>query len=173
MVASAFSELLKTQTCIRMQIRLFLQCFQFPLSTMQAQLLAQCRKGWVGFAKDIQKVEEVGIRGSWTGCQGWSAERGTESEVLMGIYKNKRHESIILERRNEELSFSICNQSLIFVCQGYFSVLIHACGLWVRSWSTCTLLTKELLFNTVSKVIPCGFIITIILPFPFISSLLP
>lgn len=30
---------------------------------------APCRKGWVSFMNEIQKVEEFGMRGGWTECQ--------------------------------------------------------------------------------------------------------
>lgn len=60
---------------------------------------------------------------------GWRAEKDTQSEVLIVIQKNKRNESIILGRRNEEHTFSKCYQSFIFVCQGHFLLQFMPVGL--------------------------------------------
>lgn len=134
--------------------------------------LAPCRKVWVSFMNEIQKVEEVRMRGDCTECQRWRSEGGTESEVLMGFYKTREMKvsSLKGEMKNFFLVYIINH---LYFLSGILYALIHACGLQVGSWSTCTLITQEFTFTTISKVLLMILLLQFFLIFPLISSLLP
>lgn len=102
---------------------------------------------------------------------GWRAERDT-SEVLRVTEKKTREGSIILERGNEERTFSKCNQSFIFVCQTHFLLQLMPVGLMWGHDPRALPFSRSFISPLSQKLLLVVSLSPLFLPFPLISSLL-